>query len=70
MGLAEYEGDWAFQKLAQNKVKVSTYGYAIPLSFVNMLVQQQPYQTLQKNEIRIRKTSQYFVLARHFTLSL
>ena len=36
-----------------NKVKVSTTGYAdpagaIPLSFVNMFVQQQPYQMLMK----------------------
>ncbi|MGA9697646.1 MAG: START domain-containing protein, partial [Acinetobacter sp.] len=41
--LTHYEGDWTFQKLANNKTKVSTYGYAnpegaIPLSFVNMFV--------------------------------
>ena len=51
--LAHYEGDWTFQKLANNKVKVSTSGYAdpagsIPLSFVNMFVQQQTYQMLMK----------------------
>ena len=51
--LTRYEGDWTFQKLANNKVKVSTTGYAdpagaIPLSFVNMFVQQQPYQMLMK----------------------
>ena len=51
--LAHYEGDWTFQTLANNKVKVSTSGYAdpagsIPLSFVNMFVQQQPYQMLMK----------------------
>ena len=51
--LTRYEGDWTFQKLANNKVKVSTTDYedpagAIPLSFVNMFVQQQPYQMLMK----------------------
>ena len=51
--LTHYEGDWTFQKLANNKVKVTTSGYAdpagaIPLSFVNMFVQQQPYQMLLK----------------------
>lgn len=51
--LTRYEGDWTFQKLTNNKVKVTTSGYAdpagaIPLSFVNMFVQQQPYQMLLK----------------------
>ena len=51
--IQDYEGDWTFQKLGNQKVKVSTYGYAnpegsIPLSFVNMFVQQQPYQMLMK----------------------
>ena len=51
--IQDYEGDWTFQKLGNHKVKVSTYGYAnpegaIPLSFVNMFVQQQPYQMLMK----------------------
>ena len=51
--LRNYEGDWTFQKLNNNKVKVSTSGYAdpagsIPLSFVNMFVDQQPYQMLMK----------------------
>ncbi|EKU37576.1 MULTISPECIES: START domain-containing protein [Acinetobacter] len=51
--LTRYEGDWTFQKLGNNKVKVTTSGYAdpagaIPLSFVNMFVQQQPYQMLLK----------------------
>jgi 1,4-dihydroxy-2-naphthoyl-CoA synthase len=41
--LTSYEGDWAFQKLGPQKVKVSTYGYAnpegsIPLSVTNMFV--------------------------------
>ncbi|MCH7295319.1 START domain-containing protein [Acinetobacter higginsii] len=51
--LSKYAGDWTFQRLANNKVKVTTSGYAdpagaIPLSFVNMFVQQQPYQMLMK----------------------
>ena len=51
--LTKYTGDWTFQKLGNNKVKVTTSGYAdpagsIPLSFVNMFVQQQPYQMLMK----------------------
>lgn len=60
--LTHYEGDWTFQKLANNKVKVSTYGYAnpegsIPLTFVNMFVQQQPYQMLQKMKSELAKPS-------------
>ncbi|MDN5511344.1 START domain-containing protein [Acinetobacter sp.] len=60
--LTHYEGDWTFQKLANNKVKVSTYGYAnpegsIPLTFVNMFVQQQPYQMLQKMKAELVKSS-------------
>ncbi|MBV6572573.1 hypothetical protein JL980_06210, partial [Acinetobacter baumannii] len=51
--LTRYEGDWTFQKLANNTVKVTTSGYAdpagaIPLSFVNMVVHQQPYQKVLK----------------------
>ena len=60
--LTHYEGDWSFQKLANNKVKVSTYGYAnpegsIPLTFVNMFVQQQPYQMLQKMKFDLAQRS-------------
>jgi len=60
--LTHYEGDWSFQKLATNKVKVSTYGYAnpegsIPLTFVNMFVQQQPYQMLQKMKLELAQRS-------------
>jgi hypothetical protein len=60
--LTHYEGDWTFQKLANNKIKVSTYGYAnpegsIPLTFVNMFVQQQPYQMLQKMKMELGKPS-------------
>ena len=51
--LTKYTGDWTFQRLGNNKVKVITNGYAdpagsIPLSCVNMFVQQQPYQMLMK----------------------
>ncbi len=58
MRLTHYEGDWTFQKLGANRVKVSTYGYAdpagsIPTSFVNMFVQQQPYQMLQKMKLEL-----------------
>ena len=58
--LTDYQGDWTFQKLGNNKVKVSTYGYAnpegsIPLTFVNMFVQQQPYQMLQKMKTELAK---------------
>jgi len=60
--LTHYEADWSFQKLANNKVKVSTYGYAnpegsIPLTFVNMFVQQQPYQMLQKMKLELAQRS-------------
>lgn len=56
--LTEYKGDWTFQRLSNQKVKVSTSGYAnpegsIPLSFVNMFVQQQPYQMLQKMKVQL-----------------
>jgi ribosome-associated toxin RatA of RatAB toxin-antitoxin module len=63
--LTDYQGDWTFQKLAKNKVKVSTSGYAnpegsIPLTFVNMFVQQQPYQMLQKMKDQLN-TQQNFL---------
>ena len=65
--IQDYEGDWTFQKLGNQKVKVSTYGYAnpegaIPLSFVNMFVQQQPYQMLQKMKIELGKSRSYKAL--------
>ncbi len=51
--IQDYEGDWTFQKLGNHKVKVSTYGYAnpegsIPLSFVNMFVQQNRIKCCKK----------------------
>ena len=63
----DYQGDWTFQKLANNQVKVSTYGYAnpegsIPLTFVNMFVQQQPYQMLQKMKAELAKPAGLAVL--------
>ncbi|PJI32551.1 START domain-containing protein [Acinetobacter pseudolwoffii] len=65
--LTDYQGDWTFQKLANNQVKVSTYGYAnpegsIPLTFVNMFVQQQPYQMLQKMKAELAKPAGLAVL--------
>jgi hypothetical protein len=62
--LNQYEGDWSFQKLGPQKVKVSTYGYAnpegsIPLSVVNMFVQQQPYQMLQKMKVELEKAKNF-----------
>lgn len=58
--LKKYEGDWSFQKIAENKVKVVTSGYAdpegvIPQSVTNMFVQQQPYQMLQKMKLELAK---------------
>ena len=65
--LTDYQGDWTFQKLANNQVKVSTYGYANPegsisLTFVNMFVQQQPYQMLQKMKAELAKPAGLAVL--------
>lgn len=58
--LKKYEGDWTFQKMAENKVKVITSGYAdpegvIPQSVTNLFVQQQPYQMLQKMKAELAK---------------
>ena len=60
--LKNYEGDWIFQKLAANKTKVTTTGFAdpegsIPQSVTNLLVEQQPYQMLQKMKIELAKNS-------------
>ena len=65
--LTNYEGDWTFTKLGDRKVKVSTYGYAdpegsIPLTFVNMFVQQQPYQMLQRMKKQLTTQKQYLPL--------
>ena len=58
--LKEYSGDWTFQKLGANKVKVITSGHAnpegaIPASVINLLVEQQPYQLLQKMKAELAK---------------
>ena len=58
--LKDYSGDWSFQKLGPNKVKVTTTGHAnpegsIPTSVINMLVEQQPYQMLQKMKAELAK---------------
>ena len=60
--LKNYEGDWIFQKLAANKTRVTTTGFAdpegsIPQSVTNLLVEQQPYQMLQKMKIELAKNS-------------
>ena len=65
--LTRYEGDWTFQKLSKQKVKVSTYGYAdpegsIPLSAVNLFVEQQPYQMLIKMKQELAKPRNYAAL--------
>ena len=65
--LTRYEGDWTFQKLSKQKVKVSTYGYAdpegsIPLSAVNLFVEQQPYQMLLKMKQELEKPRNYAAL--------
>ena len=61
--IKSYQGDWTFQPIGQDQVKVTTSGYAdpggaIPISFVNTFVQQQPYQMLQKMRQEL-KTSRY-----------
>ncbi len=58
--MTQYEGDWTFQKLAANKVKVSNSGFAnpegsIPASVANMFVEQMPYQMLQKMKATLAK---------------
>ncbi|WP_445116931.1 START domain-containing protein [Acinetobacter sp. WZC-1] len=58
--LKNYEGDWTFQKLSATSTRVSTTGYAdpegaIPQSVTNLLVQQQPYQILQKMKQELAK---------------
>lgn len=50
--LQDYKGDWTFQRLGANKVKVTTMGYvnpegSLPISFMNIFVEQQPYQMLK-----------------------
>lgn len=62
--LKDYSGDWVFQKLSANKVKVTTSGHAnpegsIPMSVVNLLVEQQPYQMLQKMKSELAKNKKY-----------
>jgi hypothetical protein len=58
--LKQYVGDWSFEQLTENKVRVTTSGYAnpegiIPQSVTNMFVQQQPYQMLKKMKIELAK---------------
>ncbi|TCM65105.1 START domain-containing protein [Acinetobacter calcoaceticus] len=58
--LKQYQGDWVFQKIDANNVKVMMSGFAnpegsIPTSVANMFVEQQPYQTLQKMKTELAK---------------
>lgn len=60
--IQQYVGEWTFQKIAVDKVRVTTSGYAdpagsIPLSFVNMFVEQQPYQMLIKMKSELADTA-------------
>ncbi len=60
--IKKYEGDWTFQQIAPQQVKVTTSGFAdpsgiIPISFVNSFVQQQPYQMLQKMKQQLKQSS-------------
>ncbi|OUY06284.1 START domain-containing protein [Acinetobacter populi] len=60
--IQQYEGDWVFQKLGAQQVKVTTSGFAdpagaIPLSFVNNFVQQQPYQMLQRMKQQVKQSN-------------
>lgn len=60
--IQQYVGEWTFQKIAADKVRVTTSGYAdpagsIPLSFVNMFVEQQPYQMLMKMKSELVDTA-------------
>ena len=57
--IEKYEGDWMFQKISDQQVKVSTRGYAdpsgvIPKGIVNNFVQQQPFQMFQKMKIQLQ----------------
>lgn len=65
--LKDYSGDWTFQKLGANKVKVITSGHAnpegsIPASLTNILVEQQPYQMLQKMKTELAKNKPFAAL--------
>ena len=58
--LKDYFGDWTFQKLGANQVRVTTTGHAnpegsIPASVTNLLVEQQPYQMLQRMKVELAK---------------
>lgn len=62
-----YEGDWVFQKINASKVKVTTSGFAdpegvIPQRVTNILVQQQPYQMLQKMKLELAKNKKLAAL--------
>ena len=57
--ISDYEGDWIMTKLSAKQVKVTTSGFAdpagaIPTSFVNTFVEQQPYQMLQRMKDQVK----------------
>ena len=57
--ISDYEGDWIVTKLSAKQVKVTTSGFAdpagaIPTSFVNTFVEQQPYQMLQRMKDQVK----------------
>lgn len=54
-----YEGGWLIRPISKNRTEVTTTGYAdpaglLPLSIVNMFVQQQPYQMLHNMQTIVR----------------
>ncbi len=58
--ITRYEGNWRFEKIDANQVKVTTSGFAdpagsIPASVANFFVEQQPYQMLQKMKAELAK---------------
>lgn len=62
--ISDYSGDWVFQQQADGRVKVTTTGHAnpegaIPASVTNLLVEQQPYQMLQRMKTELAKNNSY-----------
>lgn len=60
--IQKYEGDWIFERISDQQVKVTTRGYAdpggaIPKKIVNSFVQQQPYQMFIKMKHQVKLTN-------------
>lgn len=58
--ITRYEGNWRFEKIDANTVKVTNTGFAdpagsIPASVANFFVEQQPYQMLKKMKAELAK---------------